>query len=103
MTSIPVSRLNHAVLYVRDVDVAADFYKSVFGFEEVSRMRDFAVFLRAGGGDNHHDLGLFAVGADAPRAIRGSTGLAEHLRPGEFQALLLASVLGMVLLALAAR
>ena len=75
MTSIPVSRLNHAVLYVRDVDVAADFYKSVFGFEEVSRMRNFAVFLRAAGGDNHHDLGLFAVGADAPRPMRGSTGL----------------------------
>ena len=75
MTSIPVSRLNHAVLYVRDVDVAADFYKSVFGFEEVSRMRNFAVFLRAAGGDNHHDLGLFAVGADAPRSMRGSTGL----------------------------
>ena len=75
MTSIPVSRLNHAVLYVRDVDVAADFYKSVFGFEEVSRMRNFAVFLRAAGGDNHHDLGLFSVGPDAPRPPRGSVGL----------------------------
>ncbi len=75
MTSIPVARLNHAVLYVRDVDRAADFYNSVVGFEVVSRMGDFAVFLRAGGGDNHHDLGLFAVGADAPRPARGSTGL----------------------------
>jgi catechol-2,3-dioxygenase len=31
--------------------------------------------MRAAGGDNHHDLGLFSVGADAPRAPRGSTGL----------------------------
>jgi catechol-2,3-dioxygenase len=75
MTSIPVARLNHAVLYVRDVDRAVEFYRSVFGFEEVSRIRDFAAFMRAGGGDNHHDLGLFAVGPDAPRPPRGSTGL----------------------------
>jgi catechol-2,3-dioxygenase len=70
-----VARLNHAVLYVRDVDRAVEFYKSVFGFEEVSRIRDFAAFMRASGGDNHHDLGLFAVGPDAPRPPRGSTGL----------------------------
>jgi catechol-2,3-dioxygenase len=75
MTSIPVARLNHAALYVRDVDRAVEFYQSVFGFEEVSRIRDFAAFMRAGGGDNHHDLGLFAVGPDAPRPPRGSTGL----------------------------
>lgn len=75
MTAIPVSRLNHAVLYVRDLDRSVDFYKSVFGFEEVSRIRSFACFLRAAGTDNHHDLGLFAVGPDAPRPPRGSTGL----------------------------
>ena len=75
MTAIPVSRLNHAVLYVRDVDRAVEFYSSVFGFEVVSRIGDFAAFMRAGGGDNHHDLGLFAVGPDAPRPPRGSTGL----------------------------
>jgi catechol-2,3-dioxygenase len=75
MTSIKVARLNHAVLYVRDVDRAVDFYQRVFGFEVVSRMRSFAAFLRAGSGENHHDLGLFAVGADAPRPPRGSTGL----------------------------
>ena len=32
-------------------------------------------FLRAAGGENHHDLGLFAVGPQAPRPPRGSTGL----------------------------
>jgi catechol-2,3-dioxygenase len=75
MTAIPVSRLNHAVLYVRDLDRAVNFYKSIFGFEEVSRIRSFAAFLRSATTDNHHDLGLFAVGADAPRPPRGSTGL----------------------------
>lgn len=73
---IPVARLNHAVLYVRDATRAADFYGRVFGFEVVeSAFGGRAVFLRAGGGDNHHDLGLFSVGPDAPRAPRGSTGL----------------------------
>jgi catechol-2,3-dioxygenase len=38
-------------------------------------LRNFAAFLRAGSGENHHDLGLFAVGPDAPRPPRGSTGL----------------------------
>ena len=63
------------MLYVRDVDRAVDFYTTVFGFEVVSRMRNMAAFLRARGGDNHHDLGLFALGPDAPRPPRGSTGL----------------------------
>ena len=31
-------------------------------------------FLRAAGSSNHHDLGLMAVGANAPRPPRGSTG-----------------------------
>jgi catechol-2,3-dioxygenase len=73
---IPVAKLNHAVLYVRDAQVAADFYGRVFGFEVVSsESNGRAVFMRAGGGDNHHDLGLFSVGPEAPRPARGSTGL----------------------------
>jgi catechol-2,3-dioxygenase len=72
---IPVARLNHAVLYVRDADASAAFYAKVFGFEVVESMGGRAIFMRAGGGDNHHDLGLFSVGPDAPRPPRGSTGL----------------------------
>jgi catechol-2,3-dioxygenase len=73
---IPVARLNHAVLFVREAQQAADFYGKVFGFEVVStEFGGKAVFMRAAGGDNHHDLGLFSVGADAPRPPRGSTGL----------------------------
>jgi len=73
---IPVARLNHAVLYVRDARVAADFYGRVFGFEVVSEeFNGNAFFMRAAGGENHHDLGLFSVGPNAPRPPRGSTGL----------------------------
>jgi catechol-2,3-dioxygenase len=72
---IPVARLNHAVLYVRDAQASAEFYGRLFGFEVVDNLGGRAVFMRAGGGENHHDLGLFSVGPNAPRPPRGSTGL----------------------------
>jgi catechol-2,3-dioxygenase len=76
VASIPVARLNHAVLYVRDATKSAEFYGRVFGFEVVeSAFGGRAVFMRSPGGDNHHDLGLFSVGTDAPRPPRGATGL----------------------------
>lgn len=72
--AIPVTRLNHAVLYVRDLDRSVDFYRTVFGFEEIERMPPMA-FLRAAGSSNHHDLGLLVVGPEAPAPPRGATGL----------------------------
>ncbi|MDQ4034548.1 MAG: VOC family protein [Chloroflexota bacterium] len=73
---MPITRLNHAVLFVRDADAAAEFYRSAFGFEELSRPQGMrAVFMRSPAGENHHDLGLFEVGAQAPRPPRGSVGL----------------------------
>ena len=74
-TSIPVARLNHAVLYVRDLDRSVDFYRRAFGFEEIAREGGMMAFLRAAGTDNHHDLGLMAVGADAAQPTRRSVGL----------------------------
>ena len=72
---IPVQRLNHAVLYVRDVERSVGFYRSAFGFEVVDEMPGRAAFLRAAGTENHHDLGLFAVGAGAPGPEPGRVGL----------------------------
>ena len=61
---MPITRLNHAVLFVRDADAAADFYRRAFGFEELSRPQGMrAVFMRSPDAGNHHDLGLFEVGA----------------------------------------
>ena len=63
-----IRRLNHAVLYVRDAQRSAAFYRDVLGFETVQESAGGrAVFLRAGGSDNHHDLGLFGVG-DVPHS-----------------------------------
>ena len=71
-----ITRLNHAVLFVRDADAAAEFYAKAFGFEELSRPQGMrAVFMRSPSGGNHHDLGLFEVGPQAARPARGSVGL----------------------------
>lgn len=62
MTVAPV-RLNHAVLFVADLERAVDFYTRVFGMDIVSREERLgAVFLRSARSGNHHDLGLFAAG-----------------------------------------
>jgi catechol-2,3-dioxygenase len=73
---VHVVRLNHAVLYVRDIDVSVGFYTRTLGFTEIAREAGGRMaFLRATGSDNHHDLGLFALGRDAPRPPQGSVGL----------------------------
>ena len=72
---IPIKRLNHAVLFVRDLERTIDFYTRAFGFEVISSTPGQAAFLRAYGSQNHHDLGLFASPRNAPRPPRGSPGL----------------------------
>ncbi len=57
-----VRRLNHAVLYVRDLAQTVDFYRYTLGFEVRLEIPGQAVFLRAPGSANDHDLGLFEVG-----------------------------------------
>ena len=71
---ISVRRLNHAVLYVSDLERSVDFYEQVFGFAVIARQGPMA-FMRAKDSTNHHDLGLLSLGKDATRAPEGSTGL----------------------------
>jgi catechol 2,3-dioxygenase-like lactoylglutathione lyase family enzyme len=76
---VPIHRLNHAVLYVRDVARSVAFYRDVLGFRPIEEFGAIpgAAFLRAAGSTNDHDLGLFEVGARAAAspAGRGSVGL----------------------------
>jgi catechol-2,3-dioxygenase len=71
-----VKRLNHAVLYVRDVDRSVRFYEEALGFTVAVQLPG-AAFLRVPDSHNDHDLGLFAIGPDAADspAGRGAVGL----------------------------
>jgi catechol-2,3-dioxygenase len=73
---MPIQRLNHAVLYVRDLDRSVAFYTEALGFR-VKAALPGAAFLQAEGSTNDHDLGLFAVGAGAGAsgAGRSTVGL----------------------------
>jgi catechol-2,3-dioxygenase len=74
--AVPPVRLNHAVLFVADLERAERFYTQVFGMEVAAREpRANAAFLRSPRSGNHHDLGLFGVGAAAPPKQRGGIGL----------------------------
>lgn len=71
-----IRRLNHAVLFVSDLDRALDFYTKTLGFKVLSReTRMNAAFLRTAESTNHHDLGLFGLGAQAAPRKRAQVGL----------------------------
>jgi catechol 2,3-dioxygenase-like lactoylglutathione lyase family enzyme len=77
---MPVHRLNHAVLYVRDAERTAQFYEDVLGFRRLPIGDGFrgAVFMQAPGSTNDHDLGLFSIGEGArpsPAGRGGAVGL----------------------------
>jgi catechol 2,3-dioxygenase-like lactoylglutathione lyase family enzyme len=78
---VPITRLNHAVLYVRDVERSVRFYTDVLGFRVLDVLPDGfrgAAFLQAPGSTNDHDLGLFEIGssgAASPAGRGGSVGL----------------------------
>lgn len=66
-----VKGLNHMVLYVRNVERSKAFYCDVMGFNVTTERPGRAVFLRANGSNNHHDLGLFNIGDEAAPPTRG--------------------------------
>jgi catechol-2,3-dioxygenase len=74
---MPIFRLNHAVLYVRDLERSVTFYRDVLGFRTVMTMGGAAAFIQAPGSTNDHDLGLFQIGpaAGSSEAGRRTVGL----------------------------
>lgn len=74
---MPVQRLNHAVLYVRNVRRSVEFYAKALGFRPIKGMEELrgAAFLQAPGSNNDHDLGLFEIGADADASPAGKTAV----------------------------
>lgn len=79
---MPITRMNHAVLYVRDARRSERFYADVLGFSTIIEHPDGAfVFMRAPASDNHHDIAFFTAGThladtDAGRRTVGMYHLA---------------------------
>jgi len=67
-----VQQLGHAVLKVRDIGRAEEFYNGVLGLPIAARLGTSMTFFTLG---NHHDLAVVAVGADAPDAPDNAPGL----------------------------
>ena len=68
--------MNHAVLYVRDIERSVAFYIDILGFRRIDMTPEGfagAAFLQAPGSTNDHDLGLFEIGADAGPSVAGLT------------------------------
>jgi catechol-2,3-dioxygenase len=74
-----IHRLNHAVLFVSDLQRSVGFYTEVLGFRVVDMTPEGfrgAAFLQAPDSTNDHDLGLFEVpSAQASAAGRSTVGL----------------------------
>ena len=73
---MPFRRLDHAVLYVRDVARSLGFHRDVPGFRAGAEIPDRAVSLQAEGSADDQYLGLFAVGAGAV------VGASDHATTG---------------------
>lgn len=73
---IRTRKLGHLVLMVRDLEISTRFYTEVMGLKVSDRIADQMVFLRAG--EDHHDLALSRLPADAP----DRDDLPRHTRPG---------------------
>jgi catechol-2,3-dioxygenase len=69
--SMPITRMNHAVLYVRDVARTKEFYENVLGFSTLFFVPGQAAFFRAPGSTNDHDLGTFQIGSGAGPSTAG--------------------------------
>jgi catechol 2,3-dioxygenase-like lactoylglutathione lyase family enzyme len=73
-TQVSITRLNHAVLFVSDLNRSVRFYTEVLGFRRVDMTPDRfggAAFLQAPDSTNDHDLGLFEVGRGAGPSMAG--------------------------------
>jgi catechol-2,3-dioxygenase len=77
---MPLYRLNHAVLFVRDAEVSAAFYTSVLGFRRLENFtrRPNAAFLRAPGSTNDHDLAVFSIGESARDSAAGRSSVGMY-------------------------
>ncbi len=72
---MPIERVGHVVLKMRDLEAAKRFYHGVLGMRIADERDGFGVFFRFG--DYHHDIAAFKVAEDASAPEKNQVGLAH--------------------------
>jgi len=83
-----ISRLNHAVLYVREVSRTVAFYRDVLDFRVKTELPGGAgAFLQAPDSTNDHDIAFFGIGAQAGASAAGRSTVGMYHLAWEVQTL----------------
>lgn len=72
---MPIERVGHVVLKMRDLDAAKGFYRDILGMKITDEREGFGVFFRFQ--DYHHDIAVFKVDEDADAPQKNQVGLAH--------------------------
>jgi catechol 2,3-dioxygenase len=72
---MPIQRVGHVVIKMRDLDAAKRFYRDILGMHITSEREGFGVFFRFD--DYHHDIAVFKVSEDAELPQKNQVGLAH--------------------------
>jgi catechol 2,3-dioxygenase len=72
---MPIQRVGHVVIKMRDLDAAKRFYRDILGMKITDEREGFGVFFRFD--DYHHDIAVFKVDEDAAAPQKNQVGLAH--------------------------
>ena len=72
---MPLQRVGHVVLKMRDLNNAKSFYRDILGMKITDERDDLGVFFRFD--DYHHDIAVFKVSDNASAPEQDQVGLAH--------------------------
>ncbi len=72
---MPLQRVGHVVLKMRDLNNAKSFYRDILGMKITDERDDLGVFFRFD--DYHHDIAVFKVSDNASGPEQDQVGLAH--------------------------
>jgi catechol 2,3-dioxygenase len=72
---MPIERVGHVVIKMRDLEAAKRFYRDILGMKITDEREGFGVFFRFH--EYHHDIAVFKVAEDAALPQKNQVGLAH--------------------------
>ena len=73
---MPIERVGHVVIKMRDLDAAKRFYRDILGMKITDEREGFGVFFRFQ--DYHHDIAVFKVAQNAAAPEKESSGVGAY-------------------------